>query len=188
MRWRSDRQIRIRTLLRDRKTVLAMAAFFVALRGLYGLAWTLAGVTKETEKHWFSQPGSFLRHYLLEALEKPNVPEPYRQFLESFALEHVLLLNYTIPIAQVIAGVFIAFGLFTFPMLLVCLFMHVNFILSGNMNDISLLLYTTAFLLILGRDKTLVASADALLRQTRQPQHHPPRLIAVRAMVPKVRR
>ncbi|AFZ69654.1 hypothetical protein [Deinococcus peraridilitoris] len=150
---------------------LLPSLFFAVLRSLYGVAWMLAGLTKESEKHWFSEPGIFLRHYLLEALEKPNVPEPYRQFLQGFVLEHVLFFNYAIPISQVIAGTLIVFGLLTLPMLLVCLFMHVNFVLSGNMNDISLVLYTTAFLLLLGWRHTLAFSTDALLRASRTQQH-----------------
>ena len=172
MQWRLNPPFKRTALFGDNTTALAATAFFVMLRALYGLAWILAGVTKETEKHWFSEPGIFLRQYLLEAVEKPNVPEPYRHFLQSFALEHVMFFNYAIPISQVIAGTFILFGLFTLPMLLICLFMHVNFILSGNMNDISLVLYTTAFLLILGRGHALMASTDALLRRIRR-QHGP---------------
>lgn len=127
----------------------------------------MAGITKETEKHWLSEPGSFLHRYLLEALDKPDVIQPYKHFIKTFVLDHILLFNYAIPITQVIAGACIIFGLFTLPALLVCLFMHVNFILSGNMNEISLVLYTSAFLLFLGWKKTVNISVDKLLQESR---------------------
>ncbi|WP_162485751.1 hypothetical protein [Deinococcus deserti] len=145
----------------------ASLLFFVVLRCAYGLAWIMAGVTKETEKHWWSEPGLFLRQYLLEALDKPNVVEPYKHFLRIVVMENLLIFNYTIPVVQVIAGALIMIGLFTLPMLFVCLFMHINFVLSGNMNEISLFLYTAVFVLFIGWSKTISMSVDARLKSTR---------------------
>ena len=142
-------------------------AFFVMLRVAFGFAWLMAGLTKESDKHWFSEPNTFLTGYLTAARDNPEVTSYYRWFIESVALQHVSLFNYSIPIAQVIAGVFIMVGLFVLPMLLVVLFMHVNFILSGNMNEISLVLYTLAFLLLFGFRYAKRFSLDALLASLR---------------------
>lgn len=127
----------------------------------------MAGLTKETEKHWWSEPGLFLRQYLIEALDKPNVIEPYKNFLRTIVMENLLIFNYSIPVVQVIAGTLIMIGLFTLPMLLVCLFMHINFVLSGNMNEISLFLYTAVFVLFIGWGKTVSMSVDARLKSIR---------------------
>ncbi|CAM4030941.1 hypothetical protein PAAL109150_05980 [Paenibacillus alkaliterrae] len=97
---------------------------------------------------------------MLLSLENENVPQFYKYFLENIALESVGFLNYAIPIVQVIVGISILLGLLTIPSILVCLFMHINFILSGNMNLISLVLYTSAFSLLLGRNYIYLFSLD----------------------------
>ena len=124
--------------------------FFVLLRVAFGFAWLMAGLTKEIDKHWFSQPNTFLTVYLTAARENVEVSVYYRWFIEFIVLPHVSVFNYSIPITQMVAGALIMAGLFMLPMLMVCLFMHVNFILSGNMNEVSLVLYTSVFLLLLG--------------------------------------
>lgn len=126
-------------------------SLIVLMRVLFGLGWLLAGVTKISEKLWFKEPGIFLNEYLVNSLEKSNVPLFYKAFIENVALEHVMVLNYVIPIVQIILGVLMILGLLTIPSILICLFMHINFILSGNMNLMSLVLYTSAFTLIIFR-------------------------------------
>lgn len=130
----------------------------VIIRLLFGIGWFLAGWTKIVEKQWFHQPGQFLSNYLTESLQKENVPSFYKLFIEHVALEHVLFFNYTIPIAQMVLGIFLLIGLFTIPSILFCLFMHINFILSGNMNFLSLTLYTSGFILLLFRSHLQVWS------------------------------
>ncbi|WP_233260412.1 hypothetical protein [Paenisporosarcina sp. OV554] len=130
----------------------------VLMRILFGFGWLLAGVTKilgkggSTGHSWFAQPGVFLSDYLVLALDKPNVPDFYKFFIEEVALKHVLILNYSIPIVQIIVGLFLIAGFMILPSILTCLFMHINFLLSGNINVMSLTLYTSAFgLLLRGR-------------------------------------
>lgn len=130
------------------------------MRILFGIGWLFAGVTKITEKHWFSEPGAFIENYLITALEKPNVPELYKGFIEHIALDHVIFFNYTIPIVQIILGICLIVGFMIIPSVLICLFMHVNFILSGNMNLISLTLYTSAFGILLFLERCYVLSVD----------------------------
>jgi thiosulfate dehydrogenase [quinone] large subunit len=142
------------------KSVKLFPSLIVLLRVLFGVGWLLAGVTKITEKLWFKEPGQFLKDYLLNSLQSPNVPPFYKTFLENIALEHVMVLNYVIPIIQIIIGMFLITGLFTMPSILACLFMHINFILSGNMNLISLILYTSAFSLIIFRSNIYHYSLD----------------------------
>ena len=158
---RDDQQLR--SLDSARLLKAATTAFFVALRVAFGFAWLMAGLTKELEKHWFSEPGVFLTHYLTNARDNPEVNTLYRRFIDAFVLENVALFNYGIPVAQVIVGMLVVFGLFTLPMLLACLFMHVNFILSGNMNVTSLVLYTSLFILLFGHRRALPFSLDGLL-------------------------
>lgn len=136
---------------------------FTFLRVLFGLAWLLAGVTKITSKSWYSQPGVFLTEYLHDSLSKENVPEFYKYLIETIALEHVMFLNYAVPIVQIILGMSILLGLLTVPAIWACLFMHINFILSGNMNALSLVLYTGAFSLFLGRKYIYFLSLDRYL-------------------------
>ncbi|AZV42861.1 DoxX family membrane protein [Peribacillus asahii] len=135
-------------------------SLIVLMRVLFGIGWLLAGVTKISEKLWFKEPGVFLNEYLISALEKPNVPLFYKIFIENVALEYMMTLNYVIPIVQIILGVLIIMGLLTIPSILICLFMHINFILSGNMNLMSLVLYTSTFTLIIFRTEIYHLSLD----------------------------
>lgn len=136
------------------------SSLLVLMRVLFGVGWLLAGVTKITEKLWYKEPGVFLHDYLTSTLKNPNVPLFYKGFIENVALEYLMTLNYVIPIAQIILGVFMIMGFLTIPSILICLFMHINFILSGNMNVISLVLYTSAFTLIIFRTNTYYFSFD----------------------------
>lgn len=135
-------------------------SLIVLMRVLFGLGWLLAGVTKISEKLWFKEPGIFLNEYLVSSLEKSNVPLFYKAFIKHVALEYTMVLNYVIPIVQIILGALIIIGLLTIPSILICLFMHINFILSGNMNVMSLVLYTSAFTLIIFRTNIYHFSLD----------------------------
>jgi thiosulfate dehydrogenase [quinone] large subunit len=142
------------------KNVKLFSSLIVLIRVLFGAGWLLAGMTKITEKLWFKEPGLFLKDYLIDSLQKSNVPTFYKTFLENIALEYVMVLNYVIPGVQIILGIFLIAGLFTVPSILACLFMHINFILSGNMNLMSLILYTSAFSLIIFRSDIYHFSLD----------------------------
>ncbi|PEZ72693.1 MULTISPECIES: DoxX family protein [Bacillaceae] len=140
----------------------------VLMRVLFGVGWFLAGLTKITGKtgevSWYEQPTVFLTEYLTKSLDKPNVPEFYKNFIEGAALNHVPFLNYTIPITQIIMGICLIVGLMTLPAIFICLFMQINFILSGNMNLLSLTLYTSAFGLLFFRKDALILSLDRYFR------------------------
>ena len=138
----------------------AFQFLFTVMRVLFGIGWLLAGITKITEKHWYNEPGIFIKNYFMMAIEKPNVPEFYKYFIQHFALKHYLFFNYTIPVVQMIIGILLIIGLFIIPSVLICLFMHINFILSGNMNLISLTLYTCAFAILLSLNRIYVFSLD----------------------------
>ncbi|MGJ9386204.1 DoxX family membrane protein [Salipaludibacillus sp. CF4.18] len=142
------------------KSVRLFSSLIVLMRVLFGVGWLLAGVTKITDKLWFKEPGLFLNDYLKNSLQNSNVPPFYKTFIENIALEHVMVLNYAIPIVQIILGIFLIAGLFTIPSILICLFMHINFIFSGNMNLMSLILYTSAFSLIIFRSDVYHISLD----------------------------
>jgi thiosulfate dehydrogenase [quinone] large subunit len=135
-------------------------SLIVLIRFFFGLGWFLAGITKITENRWFSEPSVFLHNYLINVLENNNVPLFYKNLIENLALQFVTPLNYIIPIVQISLGLFIIVGFLTIPSILVCLFMHINFILSGNMNVISLVLYTSAFTLIIFRNNIYYFSLD----------------------------
>ncbi|OIJ11836.1 hypothetical protein BKP37_15480 [Anaerobacillus alkalilacustris] len=146
--------------MRVLKNITVFSSLIVFMRVLFGIGWLLAGVTKITASHWFMEPGIFLRTYLTESLQNPNTPTFYKIFIENIALENVMILNYAIPIVQIVLGLFLIVGLFTIPSTLICLFMHINFILSGNMNFMSLILYTSAFSLIIFRTDAYHFSLD----------------------------
>jgi thiosulfate dehydrogenase [quinone] large subunit len=149
------------SMLKDKNWIdLIFPFLFVLMRVLFGLGWLLAGVTK---KLWFSEPGVFLNDYLLNSLGKENVPEFYKYLIKTIALENVMFFNFVIPIVQIAIGLSILLGLMTIPSILISLFMHINFILSGNMNLISLVLYTSAFSLLLGRKYIYLLSLDRYL-------------------------
>ncbi|GEB31968.1 thiosulfate dehydrogenase [quinone] large subunit [Brevibacillus sp. 1238] len=130
------------------------------MRILFGVGWFLAGLTKITEKSWYSKPGIFLHDYLVQAAQKPQTPDFYKVFINEIALNHVMFLNYVIPVVQIAIGILLMVGLFIKQDILFCLFMHINFILSGNMNLTSLVLYTSAFGLLLCRSYTYAYSLD----------------------------
>lgn len=137
----------------------------VLMRISFGGGWLLAGITKITDKGWFRQPSVFLQDYLETALTKPNVPEFYKDFIKHLCLPYVDLYNYVIPCVQIVIGILLIVGLFTLPSVLICLFMHINFILSGNMNLLSLVLYTSAFGLLLCGSHTYSLSLDGLFKR-----------------------
>lgn len=138
----------------------------VLIRTLFGIGWLLAGITKilgeggSSGHSWFAQPGVLLSDYLMKALDKPNVPDFYKLFIEEAALKQVMVLNYTIPIVQVMVGLFLIAGFMILPSILTCLFMHINFLLSGNINVMSLTLYTSAFGLLLSGRQIYSLSLD----------------------------
>jgi len=142
----------------------------VLIRVLFGTGWLLAGMTKilgeagSSGHSWFTQPGVFITDYLIKALDKPNVAHFYKDFIEGTALHHITLFNYTIPLVQVTVGVFLILGLFILPSICICLFMHINFLLSGNINLISLTLYTSAFALLLNGRRMYALSLDRLFK------------------------
>lgn len=136
------------------------------MRLLFGFGWLLAGITKVTEKGWFAEPGVFLKDYLTAVLKKPEVPLFYKWFVEEIALEYVLLLNYLIPVVQIFLGIFILVGFLTIPAVITCLIMHINFLLSGNLNLISITLYTSGFLLIIFRAELYHISLDRYVKWT----------------------
>ncbi|MFE4707012.1 hypothetical protein [Peribacillus simplex] len=140
----------------------------VLMRVLFGVGWFLAGLTKITGKtgevSWYEQPTVFLTEYLTKSLDKPNVPEFYKNFIDGLALNHVPFLNYTIPITQIIMGLCLIVGFMTLPAIFICLFMQINFILSGNMNLLSLTIYTSAFGLLFFRKDALILSLDRYFR------------------------
>lgn len=74
-----------------------------------------------------------------------------------------MFFNYTVPIVQIIVGILLIMGLMIIPSVFICLFMHINFILSGNMNLISLTLYTSAFCILLFLNRSYVFSLDRYL-------------------------
>ncbi|SCW86809.1 DoxX protein [Paenibacillus tianmuensis] len=156
----------------DRKTLGKWGEqfLFVLMRILFGVGWVLAGITKilggggSSGHSWFVQPGVFLTDYLMKVLEKPNVPDFYKIFIEDTALNQVMFLNYAIPVTQVVVGLFLITGFLTLPSVLICLFMHINFILSGNINLMSLILYTTAFSILLSGRRIYVLSLDQYLK------------------------
>ncbi|MEK4536297.1 hypothetical protein NST21_13315 [Peribacillus sp. FSL K6-1552] len=143
---------------------ITFKSLVVLMRTLFGVGWLLAGLTKITGKtgeiSWYDQPTVFLTEYLKKSLEKPNVPEFYKNFIDGVALDHLTFLNYTIPITQIIMGICLIIGFMTIPAIFICLFMQINFILSGNMNLLSLTLYTSAFLLLFFRKDALILSLD----------------------------
>ena len=136
----------------------------VLMRVLFGLGWLLAGLTKITGKtgevSWYDQPTNVSCINLTKALDKPNVPEFYKNFIDGVALNHVPFFNYTIPTTQIIMGICLIVGFMTLPAIFICLFMQINFILSGNMNLLSLTLYTSAFGLLFFRKDALILSLD----------------------------
>lgn len=138
----------------------------VLMRILFGAGWLLAGVTKilgeggSTGHSWFVQPGVFLRDYLIKTLDKPHVPDFYKFFIEEAVIKQVMVLSYAIPIIQVLVGLFLILGFMTLPSILACLFMHINFLLSGNINLMSIILYTSAFGLLLSGKQTYMLSLD----------------------------
>ncbi|MCF6139066.1 DoxX family membrane protein [Pseudalkalibacillus berkeleyi] len=134
------------------------------MRILFGFGWMLAGITKITDKGWFSNPGVFLKEYLLTVLGNPDVPGFYKWFIEWIALEHTITLNYLIPIAQIILGSLIIIGFLTVPSVITCLVMHINFLLSGNINLISIVLYTSGFMLIIFRANVYSFGLDHYLK------------------------
>lgn len=116
---------------------------FTILRFLIGMGWLWAGIIKITEKSWFNESDIFVQNYLILALKSPDFLGFYNFFIRNIALEYSIFLKDMIPIIQIMVGISIIVGFMIFPSILICLFVHISFILSGNMNLINLVLYTS---------------------------------------------
>ncbi|MFD0589027.1 hypothetical protein ACFQZE_13580 [Paenibacillus sp. GCM10027627] len=146
---------------------IAYQTLVTLMRILFGFGWFMAGLTKITgkagETSWFQHPGEFLTQYLSASLMKPQVPHFYKIFIEHFCLDWVMSFNYIIPIVQMTVGILLILGVWILPLVLITMFMHINFILSGNMNLLSLTLYTSAFGILMNLKKAHTISVPRLI-------------------------
>ncbi|PEK10667.1 hypothetical protein [Bacillus toyonensis] len=116
---------------------------FTLLRFLIGMGWLWTGIINITEKSWFNESDISVQNYLILALKSPGFLEFYNLFIRNIALEYSIFFKDAIPIIQIIVGICIIIGFMIFPSILICLFIHISFILSGNMNLINLVLYAS---------------------------------------------
>lgn len=133
---------------------------FTLLRFLIGMGWLWAGIIKITEKSWFSESDIFVQNYLILALKSPDFLEFYNGFIQNIALEYSVYLKDVIPIIQIMIGISIIVGFMIFPSILICLFIHISFILSGNMNLINLILYASTIGILFFLKRSYFGSLD----------------------------
>ncbi|UHA76007.1 DoxX family protein [Paenibacillus sp. 481] len=100
------------------------------IRLYLGWAWLKAGLAKY-------QGGGFDASGMLKGAianangEKPNVPDWWGTFLESFALPYVDLFNFIVPLGEVLVGLGLIVGLFTKTAVFFGIVMNFAFLFSG---------------------------------------------------------
>lgn len=137
---------------------------FTLFRFLIGMGWLCTGIMNITEKSWFSESDIFVQNYLILALKSPDFLGFYSYFIQNIALECSVYLKDVIPILQIMVGISIIVGFMLFPSILICLFVHISFILSGNMNLIILLLYASTLVVLFFLKRSYFWSLDHFLK------------------------
>ncbi|ALZ64551.1 hypothetical protein FORC13_p066 (plasmid) [Bacillus cereus] len=133
---------------------------FTLFRFLIGMGWLWAGIIKITEKSWFNESDIIVQNYVILALKSPDFLEFYNSFIRNIALEYSIFLKDAIPMIQIMFGISIIVGFMILPSILICLFIHISFILSGNMDLINLVLYASTLGILFFLKRSYVWSLD----------------------------
>ncbi|WP_062105460.1 DoxX family protein [Bacillus niameyensis] len=121
-----------------------VAIVWAALRIWLGVQWLEAG----WHKLGAFDAGGFLQGAIAKAGgEAPIVQGWYAAFLENFALPNVGIINFLIPVGEILVGLGLIVGALTVPALIAGAFMNLNFLLAGTISTNPTLLAIAVILL-----------------------------------------
>ncbi len=127
---------------------------WTVLRVWLGYQWIEAGIEKITNPQWVgSQAGVGITGFLKGAVGKatgahPSVQGWYASFIQNVALPNAKVFSYLVAFGEVLVGISLIAGLFTYVGLIAGGFMNLNYMLAGTTST-NPILYTVTFLLLI---------------------------------------
>ena len=118
----------------------ASTPLWFIVRLYLGYAWLMAGWDKVLNPAWFgSSAGAALNGFVQNALGKtvgahPDVQMWYASFLQSTVLPHLVGWSNAIAVGEVLVGLGLIIGLFTYAAAFFGFFMNLNFLLAGTVS------------------------------------------------------
>jgi len=131
-----------------------MAIVFVAIRVYLGYLWVYAGYEKIINPVWVGDgAGTAMTGFIKGALAKtggahPDVSMWYAWFLENFVLPNVEIWSYAIAFGELLVGLGLIFGLFTYLASFFGGFMNYNYLLAGTVSTNPIMLLMTIILML----------------------------------------
>lgn len=116
------------------------APLWLIIRVYLGWQWLYAGYEKMISPVWFgSDAGLALTGFINGALAKtsglhPDVQMWYASFLQSVVLPHVTAWSNAVTVGEILIGVGLIIGLFTYLAAFFGFFMNINFLLAGTVS------------------------------------------------------
>lgn len=126
----------------------ASAPLWLIVRLYLGYEWIMAGYDKVLNPAWFGgDAGAALNGFVQNALGKtggahPDVQMWYASFLQNAVLPHLVGWSNAVTLGEILIGLGLIVGLFTYAAAFFGFFMNLNFLLAGtvSINPIMLVL------------------------------------------------
>lgn len=116
------------------------APLWLIVRLYLGYVWFMAGYEKLINPKWFgSEAGAALNGFVQGALAKtggahPDVQMWYASFLQSTVLPNLVAWSNAVTIGEILIGLGLIVGLFTYAAAFFGFFMNINFLLAGTVS------------------------------------------------------
>lgn len=142
------------------KFVFADTRFSVVwliIRLYVGYEWVVAGLAKVKNPVWVgAKAGVAVKGFLIGAVAKasgahPDVSGWYADFINNFALHHVVFFSYLVSYGELLVGIALILGIFTGVAAFFGTFMNLNYLFAGTVSVNPLLLLLQLFLILAWR-------------------------------------
>jgi len=134
-----------------------LSVLWLVVRLYVGYEWLMAGYSKFTNPAWVGDNiGAAMTGFVNGALSKttgahPDVSGWYAWFLENAVLPYVDIWSYAITYGEILVGLGLIVGLFTFVAAFFGFFMNVNFLLAGTVSTNPVLLLLSLLIMLANR-------------------------------------
>lgn len=142
---------------------------FSLLRVWLGIQWLQAGIGKVGAPAWTGEnAGAAVAGFANGAIakaagENPTVQSWFAGFMEAAVLPNATLFGYLVAYGEVLAGVGLILGIFTGFAAAGAALMNLSFLLAGTLST-NPILYTAAFLVLIGLKYAQYYGVDAVMR------------------------
>lgn len=149
-----------------------MSWLWLLVRVYVGWAWLHAGYEKVINPVWVGDTaGGAVAGFVKGALAKtagehPDVTMWYAWFLENVVLSNASLWSHFVAYGEVLVGLGLIFGLFTFLAAFFGAFMNVNYLLAGTVSSNPVLLLLTIFIMLAHKTAGLIGLEHFLKRKS----------------------